>query len=107
MISVVKTADLATLCGYASALPTPFNDECVDVDAFESLCDWQIEQASSAIIMTATVSSRATSQTSSTPTTTADVSKLSKVSRLTNTSAKSGQKSPNDSNSIQSIKCRD
>ena len=49
----------------------------------------------------------ATSPTSSTPTISADVSRPSRASRPTNSSAKAGQKSQNDSDSIQSIKCRD
>jgi 4-hydroxy-tetrahydrodipicolinate synthase len=46
--------DLATLTGYASALPTPFKDGCVDADAFKSFCEWQIEQGSSALIVNGT-----------------------------------------------------
>jgi 4-hydroxy-tetrahydrodipicolinate synthase len=46
--------DLATLCGYASALPTPFKGECIDADAFASFCAWQIEQGVSALIVNGT-----------------------------------------------------
>jgi 4-hydroxy-tetrahydrodipicolinate synthase len=47
-------SDLATLCGYASALPTPFTDDRIDVDAFTSFCKWQIEQGSSALVVNGT-----------------------------------------------------
>ena len=45
--------------------------------------------------------------TSSPPTISAVASRPSKVSRPTNSFANNGQKSPNDSDSIQPIKCRD
>ena len=50
----MKTTDLATLCGYASALPTPFKGERIDADAFASFCEWQIEQGISALVVNGT-----------------------------------------------------
>ena len=46
--------DLATLCGYASALPTPFKDGRVDIAAFESFCEWQIAEGISALVVNGT-----------------------------------------------------
>jgi len=50
----MKTADLTTLCGYASALPTPFEDGRIDADAFAAFCHWQIEQGISAVVVNGT-----------------------------------------------------
>jgi 4-hydroxy-tetrahydrodipicolinate synthase len=50
----MKTSEIATLCGYASALPTPFKGERIDADAFESFCQWQIEQGSAALVVNGT-----------------------------------------------------
>lgn len=46
--------DLAAFRGYASALPTPFNGDGVDTDAFASFCRWQIEQGISAVVVNGT-----------------------------------------------------
>jgi len=46
--------DLTMLCGYASALPTPFKGEQIDADAFQSFCQWQIERGSSALVVNGT-----------------------------------------------------
>lgn len=54
MTSDIGAGDLMALCGYASALPTPFHDDHIDVEAFESLCDWQIEQGISALVVNGT-----------------------------------------------------
>jgi len=48
------TQDLTTLCGYASALPTPFKQTSIDEDAFAAFCDWQIEQGISALVVNGT-----------------------------------------------------
>lgn len=40
----MTTQDLSQLGGFISALPTPFQDQRVDADAFAKLCDWQIRQ---------------------------------------------------------------
>jgi 4-hydroxy-tetrahydrodipicolinate synthase len=45
---------LASLCGYASALPTPFKGQSINEDAFASFCDWQIEQGISALVVNGT-----------------------------------------------------
>ena len=45
---------LASLCGYASALPTPFKDGLVDEDAFASFCEWQIRQGISGLVVNGT-----------------------------------------------------
>ncbi len=45
---------IASLCGYASALPTPFKGQSIDDDAFASFCDWQIEQGISALVVNGT-----------------------------------------------------
>jgi 4-hydroxy-tetrahydrodipicolinate synthase len=45
---------LESLGGYASALPTPFLENAIDEDAFESFCDWQIEQGVAALIVNGT-----------------------------------------------------
>jgi 4-hydroxy-tetrahydrodipicolinate synthase len=45
---------IAALSGYASALPTPFRDGRIDEDAFESFCDWQIEQGTAALVVNGT-----------------------------------------------------
>jgi 4-hydroxy-tetrahydrodipicolinate synthase len=50
----MNVLDLATLSGFASALPTPFKGEGIDADAFESFCEWQIEQGSAALIVNGT-----------------------------------------------------
>jgi 4-hydroxy-tetrahydrodipicolinate synthase len=54
MDKTMSSFDLAALSGYTSALPTPFSDDCIDVEAFESLCDWQIEQGVSALVVNGT-----------------------------------------------------
>ena len=40
----MTTQDLSALGGYISALPTPFDNQRVDEDAFAKFCDWQIKQ---------------------------------------------------------------
>jgi len=50
----MRNADLATLCGYASALPTPFAGERIADDAFQAFCDWQIDQGISALVVNGT-----------------------------------------------------
>ena len=50
----MKSPNLATLCGYASALPTPFKGGCVDTNAFEAFCEWQIAQGVSALVVNGT-----------------------------------------------------
>jgi 4-hydroxy-tetrahydrodipicolinate synthase len=56
----ISTADLATLGGYVSALPTPFDMDAIDVEAFESICDWQIEQGISALVVNGTTGEAST-----------------------------------------------
>ncbi len=50
----METTDIATLCGYASALPTPFKGPYVDEVAFASFCNWQIGQGISALVVNGT-----------------------------------------------------
>ena len=45
---------LATLTGYASALPTPFKGESIDEEAFARFCEWQIGQGISALVVAGT-----------------------------------------------------
>jgi 4-hydroxy-tetrahydrodipicolinate synthase len=52
--------NLATLSGYISALPTPFDADSIDVEAFESTCDWQIEQGISALVVNGTTGEAST-----------------------------------------------
>jgi 4-hydroxy-tetrahydrodipicolinate synthase len=46
--------DVPSLSGYASALPTPFIRDEIDDDAFQSLCDWQIDEGISALVVNGT-----------------------------------------------------
>jgi 4-hydroxy-tetrahydrodipicolinate synthase len=50
----MTATDLATMTGYASALPTPFKDGRIDAEAFQSFCRWQIAQGISALIVNGT-----------------------------------------------------
>lgn len=50
----MEATNLATLCGYASALPTPFKGGEIDEDAFTSFCDWQIGEGVSALVVNGT-----------------------------------------------------
>jgi 4-hydroxy-tetrahydrodipicolinate synthase len=52
--------NLTTLSGYISALPTPFDMDSIDVEAFESICDWQIEQGISALVVNGTTGEAST-----------------------------------------------
>jgi 4-hydroxy-tetrahydrodipicolinate synthase len=45
---------LRSLCGYSSALPTPFTDGAIDDKAFAAFCQWQIEQGISALVVNGT-----------------------------------------------------
>ena len=45
---------LATLTGYASALPTPFKGDSIDEEAFARFCEWQIGQGISALVVAGT-----------------------------------------------------
>lgn len=45
---------IANLCGYASALPTPFKAGSIDAAGFGKFCQWQIEQGISALIVNGT-----------------------------------------------------
>ena len=46
---------VSKLSGYAPALPTPFNDEgSIDRDAFERLCDLQIANGATALVVCGT-----------------------------------------------------
>jgi 4-hydroxy-tetrahydrodipicolinate synthase len=46
---------VSRLTGYAPALPTPFdNDDNVDIEAFEQLCDRQIQQGATALVVCGT-----------------------------------------------------
>jgi 4-hydroxy-tetrahydrodipicolinate synthase len=45
---------LATLTGYASALPTPFKGESIDEEAFARFCEWQIGQGISSLVVAGT-----------------------------------------------------
>jgi 4-hydroxy-tetrahydrodipicolinate synthase len=50
----METSKVASLCGYASALPAPFKGELIDEEAFASFCDWQIRQGISALVVNGT-----------------------------------------------------
>jgi 4-hydroxy-tetrahydrodipicolinate synthase len=50
----MDTNSLSELCGYASALPTPFKHEAIDEEAFAAFCDWQIGQGISALVVNGT-----------------------------------------------------
>jgi 4-hydroxy-tetrahydrodipicolinate synthase len=50
----MQTKDLASLCGFASALPTPIRGPLIDDDGFAAFCDWQIEQGISALVVNGT-----------------------------------------------------
>ena len=50
----MKNPDLSTLCGYASALPTPFKGERLDAGGFEAFCEWQMDQGSAALVVNGT-----------------------------------------------------
>ncbi len=50
----MKSNGLASLCGYASALPTPFKGEAIDEDAFASFCEWQISEGISMLVVNGT-----------------------------------------------------
>ena len=49
-----NTPSIATLVGYASALPTPFAGDDIDEAAFVALCHWQIEEGISALVVNGT-----------------------------------------------------
>ena len=52
---------VSKLSGYAPALPTPFNDEGnIDVAAFERLCDLQIANGATALVVCGTTGEAAT-----------------------------------------------
>jgi 4-hydroxy-tetrahydrodipicolinate synthase len=52
---------VSKLSGYAPALPTPFNDEAnIDVAAFERLCDLQIANGATALVVCGTTGEAAT-----------------------------------------------
>src|SRR3984893_1091440 len=52
---------VSKLSGYAPALPTPFNDEGnIDVGAFERLCDLQIANGATALVVCGTTGEAAT-----------------------------------------------
>jgi 4-hydroxy-tetrahydrodipicolinate synthase len=53
MVTASSTA-IATLVGYASALPTPFAGDGLDEAAFVALCHWQIEEGISALVVNGT-----------------------------------------------------
>jgi 4-hydroxy-tetrahydrodipicolinate synthase len=50
----MEATNLTTLCGYASALPTPFKGREIDEDAFISFCNWQIGEGVSALVVNGT-----------------------------------------------------
>jgi 4-hydroxy-tetrahydrodipicolinate synthase len=50
----MTSIDLAGLCGYASALPTPFEDESIDERAFQMFCEWQLSQGIAAFVVNGT-----------------------------------------------------
>ena len=49
-----RAAAVATLCGYATAVPTPFRGDHIDENAFEAFCDWQIKQGIAALVVNGT-----------------------------------------------------
>jgi 4-hydroxy-tetrahydrodipicolinate synthase len=53
-LSAMNHVPLATLTGYASALPTPFKGEDIDEEAFARFCDWQIGEGISALVVAGT-----------------------------------------------------
>ena len=50
----MENNSLASLCGYASALPTPFKGDTIDENVFASFCEWQIQQGISALVVNGT-----------------------------------------------------
>lgn len=50
----MENGNIATLCGYASALPTPFKAEAIDENAFAAFCEWQIKQGIAALVVNGT-----------------------------------------------------
>jgi 4-hydroxy-tetrahydrodipicolinate synthase len=45
---------VATLCGYATALPAPFRGDHIDENAFRTFCDWQVGQGVAALVVNGT-----------------------------------------------------
>jgi 4-hydroxy-tetrahydrodipicolinate synthase len=45
---------VATLCGYATALPVPFRGDHIDENAFHAFCDWQVAQGIAALVVNGT-----------------------------------------------------
>jgi 4-hydroxy-tetrahydrodipicolinate synthase len=45
---------VATLCGYATALPVPFRGDHVDENTFRAFCDWQVAQGVAALVVNGT-----------------------------------------------------
>jgi 4-hydroxy-tetrahydrodipicolinate synthase len=53
-MSTTETNPIHALAGFMTALPTPFSDDCIDEESFEALCEWQIEQGVSALVVNGT-----------------------------------------------------
>jgi 4-hydroxy-tetrahydrodipicolinate synthase len=49
-----RTAPIATLAGFVTALPTPFSGEAIDETSFAGLCEWQIAQGIAALVVNGT-----------------------------------------------------
>jgi 4-hydroxy-tetrahydrodipicolinate synthase len=45
---------VASLCGYATALPVPLRGDHIDENAFRGFCDWQIGQGIAALVVNGT-----------------------------------------------------
>jgi 4-hydroxy-tetrahydrodipicolinate synthase len=45
---------VATLSGYATALPVPFRGDHIDENAFRAFCDWQVMQGVAALVVNGT-----------------------------------------------------
>ena len=54
IMSVPSPAAVATLGGYATAVPTPFRGDHIDENAFRAFCDWQIGEGITALVVNGT-----------------------------------------------------
>jgi 4-hydroxy-tetrahydrodipicolinate synthase len=59
----LRAVNVSTLAGYVSALPTPFAAHDIDEPAFAALCEWQIEQGISGLVVNGTTGEAPTLRT--------------------------------------------
>ncbi|MGO8915832.1 MAG: 4-hydroxy-tetrahydrodipicolinate synthase [Stellaceae bacterium] len=53
-MSAIPACAVATLRGYATAVPTPFRGDHIDENAFRAFCDWQIGEGIAALVVNGT-----------------------------------------------------